>query len=245
MRMSAGAVFQEALRILNRQRLPAISQRDLLAVLEAGRPAGPLAFLYDAGVEARLPRQKLLTRTAAIYINFCAGNLADDLIDGECTYLDEPFRIGPCAQFILQNLFFHILAEEGLPGPTLSTATLELVVAAGPQHLEVRTKQWSAPVFREVVEGSAGHQWSAYLQVLWCGTALAGRAAAVGMNAGIAARVAGDIRSGDVRYTTLPKADKRKIVAWAVAAARALSEENLRCFDALLQWVDPALKEAL
>ena len=59
--MSAGAIFQETLRILNRQHLPEVSQRDLLAVLEAGRP-GPLAFLYEAGAEAGLPRQKLLMR---------------------------------------------------------------------------------------------------------------------------------------------------------------------------------------
>jgi len=117
--MSAGAVFQEVLRVFNRQHLPEVSQLDVLAALEAGRP-GPLAFLYEAGVEAELPRQQLFTRAVAIYLNFCAGNLADDLIDGDCTYLSEPFRLGPCVQFILQNLFFHVLAEADLPTQTLS-----------------------------------------------------------------------------------------------------------------------------
>src|SRR5437870_2748803 len=101
--MSAGAIFQEALRILNRYQLPNVSQRDLLAALEAGRP-GPLEFLYDAGAEAGVPHQKLLTRATAIYFNFCAGNLADDLMDSDCTYLSEPFRLGPCVQYILQTL---------------------------------------------------------------------------------------------------------------------------------------------
>jgi hypothetical protein len=242
--MSAGAIFQEALRILNRQHLPRVSQQDLLAVLEACRP-GPLAFLYEAGAEAGLGHQQLLTRAAAIYFNYCAGHLADDLSDGDCTYLAEPFRTGPCAQAILQTLFFSTLVEADLPQPALSAATQELVAAVGLQHVEVRTQQWTAPVFREVAEGIAGRQWSAYMQILWCGTVLTGRAAAVGMNAGLVALVVADMRSGDFRYTTLPAADKREVVTWAVAAAQTLRQENLRCLDALVREVDPVLKEAL
>jgi hypothetical protein len=242
--MSAETIFQEALRALNRQRLPDVSRRDLLAALEAGRP-GTLAFTYEAGVEAGLPRKKLLTRAAAIYFIFCAGNLADDLSDGECTYLTEPFRVGPCTQLILQTLFFHTLTEADLSSQTLSLVTREMIAALGPQHIEVRTKQWNAPVFREVAEGIAGRQWSSYLQILWYGTALVDRAATIGMNAGIAAHVVRDIQSQDPRYTTLSKADKRKIVAWAVAATRVLRREHLRCLDALLRWIDPVLEGAL
>ena len=242
--MSAGAIFQEALRILNRQHLPRVSQQDLLAVLEACRP-GPLAFLYEAGAEAGLSHQQLLLRAAAIYFNYCAGHLADDLSDGDCTYLAEPFRTGPCAQAILQTLFFFTLVEAELSQPTLSAAMQELVAAVGLQHVEVRTKQWTAPVFRAVAEGIAGRQWSAYMQILWCDTALASRAATTGMNAGLVALVVADIRSGDVRYTTLPATDKREVVTWAVAAAQALRQENLRCLDVLVQEIDPILKEAV
>jgi hypothetical protein len=242
--MSAVIIFHKVLGVLGSQRFPEVSERDVLAALEAGRP-GPLAFLYAAGEEAGLPEQKLLTRAAAIYFNFCAGNLADDLIDGDCTYLSEPFRLGPCVQFILQNLFFHVLAEADLPTQTLSSVTRELAVAAGPQLIEVRTRQWTEPVYRQVAEGIAGLQWSAYLQILWCDTALASRAAAVGMNAGLAGHVVEDIRSRDPRYTTLPEADKRQVVAWAVAAAEMLRKEKLRCLDAVLRTIDPVLKEAL
>ncbi len=87
-------------------------------------------------------------------------------------------------------------------------------------------------MFREVAEGIAGRQWSAYMQILWCDTPLANRAATIGMNGGIAAHVVKDIQSKDPRYTTMPEADKREIVAWAIAAARALREEHLRCLDA-------------
>jgi len=242
--MSVEDVFYEVLHVFSRQHLPEVSQLDILAALEAARP-GPLAFLYEAGTEAGLPRRKLLTRAAAIYFFFCAGNLADDLSDGECTYLSEPFRVGPCTQLILQALLFHTLMEADLPRQTLSMVTRELIAAVGPQHIEVRTKQWNASVYREVAEGIAGRQWSAYLQILWCDTSLASRASTVGMNAGISAHVVLDIQSQDPRYTTLPKADKREVIAWAIAAAQALREEHLSCLDALLRTIDPVLKETL
>ncbi len=136
--LRAEAIFLQALDILSRQPLPEISQEDLLAALNAGR-LGPLPFLYEAGVEAGLPHQTLLARAAAIYFNFCAGNLADDLMDGECTYLSDPFRLGPCVQYILQTLCFHTLVEAEVPGPIIIMATQELLAAAGQQLVEVRT----------------------------------------------------------------------------------------------------------
>ncbi len=62
---------------------------------------------------------------------------------------------------------------------------------------------------------------------------------------GLAGHVAKDISSDDPRYTTLPEADKREVVAWARMAAQALREEHLRCLDALLLTIDPVLQEAL
>ena len=237
-------VFLQALDILSRQPLPEISQGDVLAALNAGR-LGPLPFLYEAGVEAGLPHQTLLARAVAIYFNFCAGNLADDLMDGDCTYLSEPFRLGPCVQYILQTLCFQTLTEADLPSHVLSSFAKDLVVAAGQQLIEVRTQQWNAQLFRQVAEGIAGRQWSAYMQILWCDTPLANRAAAIGMNGGVTAHVVKDIQSHDSRYTTMPEADKREIVAWAMAATQALREEHLRCLDAMLLTIDPVLQEAL
>jgi len=241
--LRAEAIFLEVLDILSRQPLPEISQGDLLAALNAGR-LGPLPFLYEAGVEAGLPRQTLLTRAAAIYIGFCAGNLADDLSDGDCTYLTEPSRIGPCTQLNLHTLFFHALTEADLPSQILALATKELVAAIGQQHIELRTKQWTASVYREVAEGIAGRQWSAHLQILWYDTPLADRAATIGMNAGIAAHVVLDIQARDPRYTTMPEADKREIIAWATAAAEELRKEDLRCLKAVLKTIDPVLQGA-
>jgi hypothetical protein len=242
--MSAGAVFQEVLRLFNLQRFRPIDRRNILKALEAGRP-GPLALLYEAGAEAGLSRLHLLRRAAAIYFNFCAINLSDDLSDNECTYLSDPLRTGPCLQAILQSLFFYALAEERLSSRVLTTATQDLVSTGGAQLIELRTRRWTASIFRVVAAGIAGRQWSAHLRILWHGTTLAKRAARVGMNLGVAELVAGDIRSHDQRYTTLPEPDKREIIAWAIVATCTLRKEQLRVVDGVLHRVDPILtKEA-
>ena len=238
--LSAGAIFQEVLRIVVRQPLPEVSRRDILSVLEAGRRE-PLEFLYAAGTEANLPHQDIVRRGAAVYFNFCAGALSDDLSDGDCTYLAEPYRIGPCTQAILQTFFLEALVSARLPNTVLSSVARELIAAVGPQHIELRTKQWTAELFRQVAKGIGGRQWSAYLQVLWHGTPLAHRAARIGMRAGLATVVVEDIESRDRRFTTLSKAHKSEIVSWAVRAARALRREYLRCIDALLRTIEPVL----
>ena len=226
-----------------RQSLPEVSRRDIVAVLEAGHRE-PLEFLYEAGVEANLPHRDIVRRGAAVYFNFCAGALSDDLSDGDCTYLTEPYRVGPCTQAILQTLFLDALMTAGLPSTTLSSVARELIAAVGPQHIELRTKQWTARVFRQVARGIGGRQWSAYLQILWHGTALAPRAARIGTRAGIATIVMEDIQSRDRRYSTLSKEHKREIVNWAVGASQALREEHLRCLDALLRTIEPVLRAA-
>jgi hypothetical protein len=238
--MSGGAIFQEALRVVARQAIPKVAKRDLVACLEAVRP-GPLQILYDAGAEANLSINDILQRGSAIYFNFCAGHLSDDLSDAECTYLDEPNRIGPCTQLILQNLFFLRLSESGLPPEAAAQVAVELINAVGPQHIELRTKHWSSEVFREVAEGIAGRQWSAYLQILWFGTSWASQAETIGLHAGIAAHVAKDISSGDPRYFSLSESDRKEVVAWGAARAAALQAHGLQCFQALLATVIPIL----
>jgi len=238
--MSAGVIFQEALRTLNRYSFPEVSGRDLLAALEAGRP-GPLAFLYDAGVEAKLPRQTLLRRAAAIYLGFCAVNLCDDLTDAECTYLSDPFLSGPCTQAILHHVFFALLAEEHFPSVVLTAVVHDLIAAGGAQHTEMHTRQWSAPVFREVAAGIAGRPWSAYLRILWHGTTFADRAAVIGMHVGQATLLWEDISSGDARYATLPTAEKHEIVTWATTIIDTLRKENLRCMKTTLQVISTML----
>jgi hypothetical protein len=238
--MSAGAVFQEALRALRRQELPEDAERDVLRALEAGRP-GPLALLYAAGAEAGLGREVLLRRAAGLFLCACAANLSDDLTDGECTYLTEPQRVGPGVQFALHSLCFATLARADLPTPLLAETAGRMVTAAGLQVLEVRTATWTAPRFKQVAEGIAGAQWALYLRVLWEGTALAERAVAVGRNLGVAAHVAEDIRSGDARFHGMPEEDRGEVLSWAREAAEAVRQQGLPCLEAVLRTVEPVL----
>ncbi|MDY7226429.1 hypothetical protein [Hyalangium rubrum] len=239
--MSGGAIYQEALRVLRRQKLPEVAERDVMAALEAAQP-GPLALLYEAGVEAGLPRQALLSRGAGIFLSFAAGNLADDLCDGECGYFAEPARVGPYVQFLLQNLAWSTLAQAEVPGTVLAEAARGLASAAGPQALEVRTRAWTAPLFQQVAEGLAGQQWASYLLLLWVGTRLEERAS-TGHELGIAAHVAEDIRSRDPRFFSMPEADQRHVVRWAREAVVNVRRQGLRCMDSALRRIDPILPE--
>lgn len=241
--MSAGALFQEILRVVVQQRLPDVSQQDVVCALEAARP-GPLEFLYEAGREARLTTRAIVARAAPIYFIFSAANLSDDLSDDECTYLANPHRVGPCSQLTLEVLFLQTVLKLGLPGRVMSKVSRELIDATGSQHLELTTKQWSAPLFRKVAEGIAGRQWSAYLQILWSGTSLAGRAKSIGTGMGIGAHVMTDIKSADPRFTTLTDPEKREIVNWALGKVRRLRGEHLQCIDAVLMTIVPVLESA-
>jgi hypothetical protein len=241
--MSGGAIYQEALRVLRRQDLPEVAEQDVLAALEAAQP-GPLELLYAAGLEAGLRRELVLARGTGIFFSFAAGNLADDLCDAECGYYAEPARVGPYVQFLLQNLAWATLARAELPGPVLAEAASGLARAAGPQALEVRTRQWTAPLFRQVAEGLAGQQWASYLSLLWEGTRLAEHAVA-GRGLGIAAHVAEDIRSRDVRFFSMPEADQREVVRWARAALGDVRLRGLRCLEPALRRIDPILPEGM
>jgi hypothetical protein len=242
--MSGGALFQEALRVLRRQGLPEQAERDVLTALEAGRP-GPLALLYEAGSEAGLAREPLLLRGVGLFFSFCAGNLADDVIDGDCTYYAEPLRVAPYVQFALQNLAWATLARAQVPAEDLADAGAALVAAAGPQALEVRTREWTAPVYQQVAEGIAGQQWAAYLRLLWADTPLSGRAAETGRSLGVAAHVAEDVRSQDMRFFGMPAEHQREVVRWAREAADGVRRQGLRCLEAALRHIDPILEAAL
>jgi hypothetical protein len=239
--MSAGAIFQEALRIVVNHHLAEESQNDLVAALEAGNP-GPLTFLYEAGAEAKLSPKEIVDRAVAIFFCFCALNLCDDLSDGDCSYFSEPYRTGPCADFLLQVLFFELLGRIELPRSTLRSVLNDLFEAGGAQLIELRNKKWTAPVSRLVGEGIGGRQWSAYMQILWSGTSFSRRAPAIGMNIGFATYVFEDIQSGDRRFVALSRAHKRQMLEWAASAVGALRAERIKCLDTMLETVEPVLQ---
>jgi hypothetical protein len=242
--VSGGVIFQESLRALAVRGLHATAERDVVRALEAAREGGPLDLLYDCGAEAGLERATLLGRGAAIFFSFAAGNLADDLADGDCHYLDEPARTGPCVQFILQNLFFATAARADVRPERLEEVTASLARAGGPQLLEVRTHAWTADLARTVGESIAGLQYAAYLRLLWADTPLEERAMRVGMALGVAGHVAKDLLTHDPRIASLPPAQASALVDWAREQTDALRKEQLACLGPMLRYIDPILERA-
>lgn len=231
--MSGGAIFQEALRIVRRHELPAACEADLLAVLKAGRP-GPLVLLYEAGHEAGLSHDAVLARATPLYFVFCAGNLADDLADGEAGYLEEPIRLGPGVQYLLHSLCFAELAAAGLPSSAIERGARLLARSSAHQQIELRTHTWTAARYREVGEAIAGLQWRAYLELLWHGTPLEPLAAEIGPAAGFAGFVVGDVRKNDRRLETLSPGDRAQVMTWLEAALTSLSAHPLRSAHAIM-----------
>jgi len=233
--MSAGAVFQHALRQLRRYALPLEAERDVLAAMEAAR-GGPLPFLYEAGAEAGLPRELLMARCAALFVALVAGNLADDLADGECTYI-APLSAGPGTQYLLSAWCYAALLESGLPSSLVTHLAVELVRSAALQSVEVRTETWTVDVYRAVGEGIAARQWSVYLTALWHDTELEARAEELGWHLGVAGHVAQDLSSNSRRLKGLGDDGLRAIVDWADQSLAVLGAAKFRFLDAAGAWM--------
>jgi len=214
-------MYREVLRAVRGLELPEVAERDVLLALEAALP-GPLALVWAAGREAGLAPEVLRARSVGLFLAFAAGNLADDLCDGDCTQWEQPERHAPYVQFLLQNLAWSELAAGGLSNRALQRMGTELARGAGPQALEVRTGTWTAPLYRQVAEGIAGRQWAAYLTALLDGTDLEARAAAVGLSLGVVAYTVEDVRSGDARFFSLSPAEKDEVIGWAQGHAASL-----------------------
>jgi hypothetical protein len=239
--MSAGAVFQATLRIINRMSLPADAQKDVVTAMEAGRTS--LTMLYSMGYDAGLEHEALMARAAALFLGFCAGNLADDLVDGDCTYLEPPIRIGPGLQYLLQHASLAALCDAGLPSETLGRAARDLVTAAGEHQSEVRTTTWDAPRYHRICSAIAGRQWAGYLRLLWHDTKLAPLAEEVGLGLGEVGNISEDIRSKDRRFFDMPLADQRQVAGWAKDTLAKLRAHEIPSIELMARSVGPILAQ--
>lgn len=211
--MSGGVLFRHALAAVEKLAIPELAKRNLGRCLDRAQP-GPLPVIWEAGTDAGLEREVLIRRGVGLFFLFTAGNLADDLADGDLDYVDPPLGIGPAAQYGLQNLGWQWLLTSGISAETAARAAGRLAEGAGPQHLEVTTKTWTAALFREVATGIAGCQYGAYLELLWDGTPLAGDGAAVGEALGKVGQVVMDAETDDRRFWSMSEGDRREVLRW-------------------------------
>jgi hypothetical protein len=239
--MSGGALYRRALGLVCSLELPAEARADVTAVMKACRHEAFLQLLYEAGSDAHLRRDLLLLRGAAVFLKFCAVQLADDLADDECGYLERPGAQGSTAQFLLQNLFYSTALEANVGADALREAALDLVHTAAAQHVEVHTRDWNVERAKFTAAGLNGRQYTAYLRILWAGCELAPKAAHIGWNLGVSAQIAGDARSIDRRFASLSMDGKHEIAAWALACVRSLGDHDL----GMLRLVVPGIEAEL
>lgn len=241
--MSGGAVFQQALRTINGFGLPSEAQRDVVVALEKGRPALPM--LYQMGHDAGLEHDALLARASALYLGFCAGNLCDDLVDGDCTYFEPAIRLAPGLQYLLQNAFVSALSEAGLPATAIGAATRELVLAAAQHQCEVRTTAWTAEIYRRIGSGIAGRQWASNLRLLWHATSLERLAEEIGLGLGEVGHIVEDLRSRDPRLWSIPAEERHAVVAWAIDELGRLRAHALSSVELMARSIEPVLRSYL
>jgi len=243
--MSGGAVYQHCLRALAALELDPHATRDVLCALEAAREDALLTVLYEAVSEASLDRDDALSRAAGVFFLCAAGNLADDLVDDECTYFDPPFdvrptRVAPAVQYLLMHLSTATLARS-LPASTMGTVALELARATGPHQTEVRTTHWDLETYRRVGYGIAARQWAAHMRALWAATPLETDADAVGFGLGFCTHVVHDVRDGDPRFFTLPAHDREELLR----EAETRLDEALARGRRVAMLVEPTLRHGL
>jgi hypothetical protein len=205
----------------------------------------PLQFFAVACADAGLDFATACERSAALVLLQAAANLADDMADGDCTYLEQPLRDGPAAQAALQGIGLLALTEDDRIERGLVAELLrDLIRSASAQQLELRTTRWTAEQFLYVAEGFVGRPYAGFLGVLWGGTELASRARDIGMAVGFVCHVAIDIESCDKRYTTLAEDDRVTVLDTTRKYLDSLRAEPLSCVQGVLRSVDRALAAA-
>lgn len=215
-------------------------ERAVIRAINAAAP-GPGQALLNAGLATGFSDEVILARASTAFLNFAAFNLSDDLSDGDCVYLspDEAAAV----LLILGNIFFAAMRTLGLPEEAENQILDDLLAAEEAQVLEITTTAWGAERLTKVTDGIAGRQWAAYLKLLWTGTPLASRADRIARALGRVGLLAGDIRTGDERYTQLAVADRHVVVEQALAGVGDLEAEQLSFLQPTLEASAPVLLE--
>lgn len=224
-------IYQETLRILRNLHLPEIAEADVLSALKVARRSGPLDLAYWATQEAGLGRQETIWRATAVFLNFTAANLADDLSDGDCSYLDAS-KV-PGVQAILQVMVCHCLLQSSLTPESFKKITEDLLEMGAGQQIEVSTGQWTLERARAVAETIAGRQYAAYFQILWGETELGLHARDWGQRLGNASHVSIDLQTHDERLLSLPSEDIRAFVNWALAGIEEFKTSKIEMLRVL------------
>lgn len=219
-------VYQHVLETLRNHDISGLAAIDVRLALERVSEESQRLFIWaaeDGGVQG-LPG---LSRLASIWLASAAVNLADDMADEECSYLEAP--VAPGVVFLLLAAAGAVATEGRTSVQALRAFQSCLARAAAGQSREVRTTKWTAEGYREIAEQIGGEQFAAYFRLIWDGTSLTNQAEAIGRSIGCLGVVFTDIASRDRRYHSLPAEGRANINAWCEQLRSALRNTGLRC----------------
>ena len=220
------------------RRLPVVAERDVRVALERVEPASQL-LLIQAAEDAGLQVHVALERLSCLWVLAATVNLADDLADGDCDYLDG--RVAPGVCFLLHALSGVCAARSELSMECWADYSEFLTQAAAGQSLEVRAKEFDAAGYLEIARLIAGRQYAAYLRILWDGSQLAELAVATGEALGTAGLVVTDVLSRDRRLTDMLPRERAKVLGHTATLLDALIGQKLPCLDAFERFASPVL----
>ncbi len=240
--MNGAVIFQEAMRDLMRHELPDVTRRDVVAGLEAGRTVLPP--IYAAVIETELAREEQLMRALAVYYSACAGNVADDVADGDCDYFEPGVPVATTVQYLLHTMSFEAALRTSVPREALLDASRELVQAAAWEPIELRTKVFDRDTYLNVARAMGGRQWRAHLRVLWAGTPLDDQVGLVADAVALASFVALDLAGSDRRLMTLPAVERQEIISFARSGLLPALAMDLAFVRYVAAGVDAALSSS-
>ncbi|MEE9383544.1 MAG: hypothetical protein V3V08_09040 [Nannocystaceae bacterium] len=241
--MSGGLLRQATLREVARAGLPDAVLKPLAVVLERGLFSGSLAdFLYLAGRDVGFEHEETVARCVPILLLYCAGNLTDDIVDGEDSYVEDQ-RLSAALECVLLSHAFGLLARGPVSREDIAAAMRNIAVATGHLATELCTTRWSAARYMDVGHAIAGLQFQALLRLLW--GARHPNTDPIGNAVGVVIHVAEDIRSEDPRFTSMAGQDRARVLAWARVAAERLRAQGLRSLDAVVAQCDGMFTEVV
>jgi hypothetical protein len=195
-----------------------------------------LHWIYQLAADAGHEWNEMLRRTSALVFQFASVQLADDLADGDCRYLQQPERTGPGTQWVLQHLYCLALSQSSAQLEQVRLATTDFLAVGVAQQQEVRTAKWNLTNSRDAAAGLNGCQHRAYFRLMFAGTAHASQAEALGYHFGIALHVTGDRLSKDRRFTDLDAADQGLLLDEAKASLRHLESGGIPAVRGPAAW---------
>jgi hypothetical protein len=231
---------RQVIRTLRRQNYPALAEADVERALSRV-PAESQVLLIQAAVDADLDEATAIERLCCLSVCAASVNLADDLADGDCHYLDP--RVAPGVSFLLQS-WAGALAVRGDVSPAgLEQFWRRLALAAAGQSIEVRTRVWSEELYRQVAQLVAGEQYAGYFRLLWDGTRAEPSATSIGESVGTIAFLHADLVSGDPRFFGMPGSDQLKVLSWCQEFLDTLETSSSRAVLDMVALVRPTFEQ--